>query len=273
MPAALSKVIIGNREEVIVVTSANPFRPLMLKGGNDGCLLVHGFTSSPADIRPLSQHLHSVGYTVSEVLLPGHGTTPQDMAAYGWRDWLKAVEEGLSRLQTHCCRVWVLGFSMGGVLALLTAARHELSGVVAIGAPIWPQAGRTRWAFLLRHFKKFVLLGEPGRFRHPSWRYEKVAVKNIADLMTMISEARKTLVTVTTPALIVQGRDDHTVKPASALYIFRHLGSGQKEIFSTEGGHMLLLGEESKQICRRIVRFIEETGRDVDDISKTGRRN
>lgn len=257
---------------MIVVTSANLVRPLVLLGGNDGCLLIHGFTSSPADIRPLSKFLHLEGYTVREVLLPGHGTTPQDMAAYGWRDWLEAVEEELSRLQTHCSRVWVVGFSMGGLLALLTAARHELAGVVSIGAPIWPQTERTRWAFLFRHFKKYVLLGTPGKFRHPSWRYEKVAVKNIAELMAMISKARRILTHITAPALVVQGKDDHTVKPASALYIFRHLGSGKKELFCTEGGHMLLLGEENKKICRRIVHFIEETGRDVDDICKTGRR-
>lgn len=256
---------------MIAVTSSELVRPLQLQGGGDGCLLVHGFTSSPADIRPLSRYLHSLGCTVREVLLPGHGVSPMAMAAYSGSDWLKAVEDELAELKNNCPRTWVLGFSMGGILALLTASRQPLAGLVTIGAPIWPRPRRTKWAFLFRRSNKYIGLGKPGEFRHPSWRYEKVALKNVADLMALIRQGKKALSQVAAPALVVQGGEDRTVKPASALYIFQGLGSRHKELLYTAGGHMLLLGDEGEQVCRRIGQFIEETRRDDDDRCKTSR--
>ena len=39
-----------------------------------GILLVHGFTGSPASMRPWAEYLNQRGYTVKVPLLPGHGT-------------------------------------------------------------------------------------------------------------------------------------------------------------------------------------------------------
>ncbi|MDD2282370.1 MAG: alpha/beta fold hydrolase [Eubacteriales bacterium] len=239
-------------------------QPLRLDGGSAGCLLIHGFTSSPADVRPLSKHLHGLGFAIREVLLPGHGTSFEDMARYGWRDWLQTVETELAALKHQCSRVWLLGFSMGGILALLAAARNEATGLVCISAPIWPRPRRTRYAFLLQYFQKYAQLGKPGRYSLPSWRYEQVAVKNVADLMDLIKAGKRTLAKVTVPALVVQGWDDRTIKPRSARYIYDNLGSAKKEIYYTQGEHMLLIGEQSPDICRLIGEFIKETGGDVD---------
>lgn len=231
-------------------------QPLQLAGGNIGCLLVHGFTSSPMDVRPLSKHLHSLGFTCREALLPGHGTSPEDMAKYGWRDWLEAVELEFSQLKNNCSQVWALGFSMGGILALLIAARNETAGLVTVSAPIWPRPWRARYAVLLQYFQKYAQLGKPGKYRFPSWRYEQVAVKNVADLMALIKAGKRALKKVTVPALVVQGRGDRTIQPRSAQYIYDNLGSAQKEIFYSRGEHMLLVGEQSQEICRRIGEFI-----------------
>ena len=50
------------------------------KGANKsiGILLVHGFTGSPASMRPWAEYLNQHGYTVTVPLLPGHGTRPED---------------------------------------------------------------------------------------------------------------------------------------------------------------------------------------------------
>ena len=247
-----------------MIKNSELIQPLYFEGGSIGCLLVHGFTSCPGDVRPLAEHLHSLGYTCRETLLPGHGTSPEDMAKYGWRDWLQAVELELTQLKTNCSQVWVLGFSMGGILALLAAARNDTAGLVSISAPIWPQAWRAKYAFFLQYFQKYAQLGKPGQYCLPSWRYEQVAVKNVADLMALIKEGKGTLRKVTVPALVVQGREDRTIEPRSAQYIFDNLGSAQKEIYYSRGGHMLLAGEQSEEICRRIGEFIQERGGDVD---------
>ena len=253
-----------------MIINSELIQPLHLVGDSTGCLLVHGFTSCPGDVRPLSKYLHSLGYTCRETLLPGHGASPEDMVKYGWRDWLQAVELELAQLEIKCSRVWVLGFSMGGLLTLLAAARNGTAGLVSISAPIWPQAWRAKYAFLLQYFQKYAQLGKPGQYHLPSWRYEQVAVKNVADLMALIKEGKRALRKISVPAFVVQGREDHTIKPRSAQYIYDNLGSAQKEIHYSRGGHMLLAGEQSEEICRRIGEFIQERGGDVDGSCKTG---
>lgn len=248
-------------------------RPRFWPGDERGCLMIHGFTSSPADLRPLSEHLHRLGLTVQELLLPGHGLTPGEMARCHWRDWQQAVAEELARLAARCSQVWLLGFSMGGILALLTAATQETAGVVSISAPIWPRPWLTRYAFILQPFYRSVKLGEPRPCFYPFWRYQEVATKSIAGLMSLISAGKKSLGQVTVPVLVLQGRDDRTVNPASARYIYNRLGSAKKELRFFPGPHLLLLGENSSDIYRYISQFIMEAKGDKGDSSKTSARS
>ena len=50
------------------------------KGGETGVLLLHGLTATTAEVRPLAKRLLNEGYTVSGMLLPGHGTTPENLS-------------------------------------------------------------------------------------------------------------------------------------------------------------------------------------------------
>lgn len=248
------------------------FNPLQLAGGSTGCLLVHGFTSCPADLRYLTEHLHTAGLTVHEVLLPGHGSTAEDMAKTDWQDWLVAVEQGLDNLSSQCSAVWLIGFSMGGVLTGILASRSNVQGYISISAPIWPRAKMTKFAFLLQYIRRYVQLGKRPDFELPSWRYQRVAVKNIADLTRLIKVFKGALPHIKVPTLVIQGEDDRTIEPRSADYIFRHLGSADKVRFSVPGGHMLLLGVQRQQICDKIYEFIKtRTGGIRDGSCKTGR--
>src|SRR4051812_28032023 len=76
-----------------------------LPGGPTGVLLLHGFTSSPAEVRPLGDFLAAQGYTVYSPLLAGHGTAPEDLRGTTWRDWVASAEAGEEVLRdAHCKR-------------------------------------------------------------------------------------------------------------------------------------------------------------------------
>src|SRR2546430_6543846 len=84
----------------------------------DACLLLHGFTGSPWDMRPLGDALAARGFRVKGVRLPGHGGEPEAMAGVSARDWEEACETALDSLASTP-RVFVAGLSMGALLALL----------------------------------------------------------------------------------------------------------------------------------------------------------
>ena len=108
-----------------VIKGAEEF---LLEGTNNkGVLLIHGYTGTPAEMRLLGDHLHQEGYTVLGVLLPGHGTKPENLNETKWQDWYAAAEEGFKRLEESCSEVMVAGLSMGGLLAIKVAAELPVS--------------------------------------------------------------------------------------------------------------------------------------------------
>ena len=66
--------------------------PFYIKGGGDtGILLLHGFSGTPREMSRLGGYLQQRGLTVSAPLLPGHGSTLDEMNQYKWQDWAAAT--------------------------------------------------------------------------------------------------------------------------------------------------------------------------------------
>ena len=97
-----------------ILAGAEPFSS---DGGPAGALVLHGFTGSPQSMRGLAQAFAAAGFAVELPLLPGHGKSVEDMARYGWPDWVATADEAYARLAGRCpAGVVVAGLSMGGAL-------------------------------------------------------------------------------------------------------------------------------------------------------------
>src|SRR5688500_7054534 len=111
--------------------------PMSAAGGSTGALVLHGFTGCPQSMRGLAGAFAAAGHTVELPLLPGHGTTVDDMITTGWADWSGAAEQAYQDLAGRCSRVVVAGLSMGGALTLWLASRHpEIVGIVCVNPVI-----------------------------------------------------------------------------------------------------------------------------------------
>src|SRR5258708_17843389 len=100
------------------------------------CLVIHGFSGTPAEMRSFSEALAVRGIRVYGMLVAGHSGNPDDLISSGYKEWLASVEEGLIRL-AHYPHVFVAGLSMGGVLSLLLAMRHpkRIAGIITMSTP------------------------------------------------------------------------------------------------------------------------------------------
>src|ERR1700760_3488499 len=113
--------------------------PQSWAGGPHGALVIHGFTGTPQSMRGLAQAFATAGFTTELPLLPGHGTSLDDMIPTTWADWSAAAESVYLDLAGRCERVVVAGLSMGGTLACWLASRHhEIAGLIAINAAVLP---------------------------------------------------------------------------------------------------------------------------------------
>jgi carboxylesterase len=77
-------------------------------GEGIGIVLVHGFTSTPYEVRYLGEHLAREGFTVRAPLLPGHGATLDELDRTTWHDWADSVEREADAMRRRCARVAVV---------------------------------------------------------------------------------------------------------------------------------------------------------------------
>ena len=117
------------------------------KNSKFGVLMVHGFTSTPAEFIELSTYFADRGFSVSAPLLAGHGTSPDDLIKTTPQDWTQSVKDAYLELKKKSENIFIIGDSFGSNLALWLAKEfnNEPTGIITLGAPI----------FLIHH--KFII--------------------------------------------------------------------------------------------------------------------
>jgi carboxylesterase len=229
-----------------------------------GCLLIHGFSGSPAEMQWLGRYLADRGVRVEAVRLAGHGTQPKDLTYVTWRDWLHSAAEGLERLSHDGRKVVVIGFSMGSLLAMhLCAAYPELvAGVAAISPPIFFRDRRIHLIPVVRHLIHWHRVRRASNNTDPQAhtryisyrRYPLVAVDHLLDLMRA---TRKVLLDVRTPALIMHGMRDSVIHPKSARYLYKRIGSETKElVWWHNSGHGVVFDAERQAVWHKLWQFV-----------------
>ena len=107
-------------------------QPFFYEGNDTGVLLIHGFTGTCGQMRPLGEALRGAGYTVMAPLLPGHGTSLEDMSRTSGGDWLHCVRDAYVSLEKMVERVVVCGLSMGVKLATILAEEYNPVGLATL---------------------------------------------------------------------------------------------------------------------------------------------
>ena len=232
-------------------------------GGPVGCLLIHGFTGSPPEMRGLGEYLAGRGYTIQGSLLPGHGTSPEDLIATSRHDWLQAAEADLRYLQEVCHKVFVIGLSLGGVIGLLLASRHPVAGVVTMSAPAPLHAGQMRLLLVLRRFLTWL----PRIRRHPYMvdpqalnrlsTYDRAPLVSVVEAVRLSGRLRYALPHVHAPALIIHSTGDRSVPATSARFIHDRLGSSDKTVrLFHRSGHNMTVDAEREAVWRTVGDFL-----------------
>lgn len=132
-------------------------QPFTWEGGRPAALLLHGFPSTPAEMRPLAEALHSAGWTVSAPLLPGFGQDIATLPQRDYREWTACAVQGLRSLKRDHSPVALVGYSMGGAVSLLASLEEPPAGLVLL-APFWSTGGPLRqlaWPFLRLVYRRF----------------------------------------------------------------------------------------------------------------------
>jgi carboxylesterase len=227
-----------------------------------GVLVLHGFTGSPASMRPLAEDLAERGYAIELPLLSGHGTHVSDLLKVTWRDLARDTVASFEQLRSRTSKQIVVGLSVGGAIALRLAQtrKDDVAGVVLIN----PFLGTDHPLAKLLPVLRFVLptyKGVINDIAQPDMDelgYDRLPVRALHSITELQRHVIAALPTMDTPTLLLTSREDHTIGQYTANLIPTRIGASDFEhIWLERSYHVATLDYDYPLILDSTTKFLE----------------
>jgi len=244
-------------------------RPYYLEAKSDICVIaIHGFSSAPKEVEKLSLYLNSSDINVYAPRLKGHGTVPEDLQNITYEQWYDSVSRSITMASLKYKKIYLLGFSTGGLLALLCSKKKDLlfSGLVCINAALNLNDIRVKtlipavsfWNDLVHSFNANEYAKEyiTNKAENPLINYDKHYIDSISQLSTLMIKTKKSLQDINSPIYIIQSSDDPVVNPSSAYEIFNTIKNENKKIEIVDSDKHVIITHDNTQLFFNIKEFI-----------------
>lgn len=231
--------------------------------GTVGALVLHGFTGSPMSVAPLAEAFAGVGLDVEMPLLPGHGTSVEDMVETGWADWTGAAEEAYQRLAGRVDAVLVAGLSMGGSLACQVTVDHpSVVGLVLVNPMVEP-AGDALFDILRLSLEQGIVLNpaigsdiaKPGAVETA---YDASPLAPALSMFEGIRDLAPRLSEIRCPVLLFTSPQDHVVPPSSSDYLAGAVSGPLERVTCERSYHVATLDWDAEMIQERAADFADK---------------
>lgn len=242
--------------------------PFRFDGTNGkAVLLIHGWTSTPYEVRRLGKYLNEAGYTAYGPMLKGHGTVPTDLENVKWSDWLKDVEKAYEELKRDHEKVYVTGTSIGANLAVLLATeKPEVAGLILMAMPYKVRIERTMifLAWLNGLFQTYKKKFYPPTFGLSTTitrliAYQTYPIKSASETFALVRYVRKVISGVRQPCFLMQSTSDHVVSKNSMEKIYSTIGSTVKEKkYIKRAYHTFISDIKNESVFEDILDFISK---------------
>lgn len=257
-------------------------QPFHFDAGRAGALLLHGFPGTPAETRALGEQFAQMGISAHGMLLPGFGADIPRLSSVTRADWVNAALEKWRALRTAHAPAILVGYSMGGAVALHLAAqlppdqlvlfapfagvRHVLASLL----PVVKHAVREIQPFARADFSKPATRAmiasvlpdanlDDAAVQHALKHQVRVSTQTLHELQLLGTRAYQIAPQVRAPALIVQGVQDKAVPPLATRQLLLRLGS-PVTYCELNGTHDLIrLQDESAAAVVQAVRAFVKT--------------
>ena len=244
--------------------------PIFLQGNKKiGILLIHGWSSTPQELRSTADYLNSLGYPVYAPLLRGHGTEPRDLIGLKWQDWLEDACQAYDWFSQYVPEIAVGGMSTGSLLALNLSLKREVKGIIAMGTPVF---AKLRWVILLRVLawifrNRKTLIKKI--YRKDDWEVAKKKVhyvefppRSMWEVFRSISATKKIIPKIEDPILVMQSGSDKIILPKSAEYLHANVSSKIKElVFFADSYHVFTVDKHAEKAHKIMGDFIQKIAR------------
>ncbi|SHG32308.1 alpha/beta hydrolase [Ornithinibacillus halophilus] len=235
-----------------------------------GCLVIHGFTGGPYELQPLTDYLKKhTDWHISIPTLPGHGEE-LELENVSHKKWITTAEMALKELKQRYDKVYVIGFSMGGMIAAYLAAKYKVDKLVLLATArkyISLKQMGVDFGGVLRDGVKGDL-SKNKLYLHYKKKLGSVPFKANLEFLKLVRFTRKFLKDVTSPVLIAQGQMDSMVPYRTAYHLDKEIPSNEKEVvFFERSRHLICLGNDKDTLNRMVYQFLRNESKKASEHS------
>ncbi len=247
--------------------SSRPFE-IHPEGAGEAVLAIHGYTGGPSDFRYLARRLGEAGFGVSVPRLPGSGTDMDDLSTTTRQDWMRRSCDAWQDLRSRYEKVYILGYSMGGLLALELAALVKAEKTMLLAPALFTSHKMMRLLPLLRPFARMlpeVKTGwEPEKENseemkeHGKRYWARRDIKSAAQMALLQGETIRHLRQVESRVMAVVSTGDSTVPPDVLEILEKRLPAGLSRRLVVENcRHNIPQGPDREKVADAVIAWLK----------------
>ena len=214
--------------------------------------IIHGFTGNLYDNEYLMNYLeYDREFDVYAKTLPGHDRDRFCDAKY--TDWVRFVDNEINYLVSLGYRtIYVVGHSMGGVLASYVASRHkEVKKLVLINAAF-------NYINLKQNKLDIITNKDFSKYNHLLEKLLRTSIGFFIEFTKLVKKQKSVLSDVTCETLVLQSDGDEIIPFETGAEIYEKLNSDKKYLTTVRDcSHVALVTERKEDISEYIRLFLK----------------
>lgn len=226
-----------------------------------GVLCIHGFTGGPFEVEPFADYLSEQTDWIIEIpTLPGHGEK-LTLGEQSAEVWMMEAELALKRLKAQTDRIIIVGFSMGGLIAMYLSMRYKIDRLVLLSASV-KYINPTQIREEVRDATRDLLerrINQNALFHLFEYKFRNTPIRSTVEFLRVVKMVEPYYHLISLPVYIVQGDQDSVVPPATAEHIYEMLGSEEKHLYhSQDGKHLICYSKDSADWFKKVLEFMRD---------------
>lgn len=225
---------------------------------NSAVLIIHGFAGGTYDEEDLANYLELNRFLdVFQFTLPGH---KKNLSNVEYTEWIDYSEEKLKWLiSLGYNRIYLIGHSLGGVIATYLATKYKEVKKLILAAPAFQYLDSEEGKV---HIKNSIKLA-PQLFKTYGGgemvsRFLKLNIKSAKQFTELITQYYEYPKKIKCPLLLLHGNRDDVVPISSSQYVYDNAKSKTKKMVLIDGAtHDIFVSEKDEIIFKTVKDFIK----------------
>ena len=221
-------------------------------------LIIHGFAGGTYDQEDLANYLElSRKYDVFQFTLPGH---KRNLSKSKYNDWINASEEKIEWLKDNGYHtIYLIGHSMGGVIATYIASKHKEVKKLVLAAPAFHYLSvDDSKKSITKSINEIPSIIKTYGKEEVIARVLKLNISTVKEFTSLVAKYYNTPKKVKCNTLLLQGTKDKLVPKSSVEYVYNNLAGKHKKIIYIEGAtHDIFRGDNALDTFKIVKKFFD----------------